>query len=79
MSERVYIVSKIARDADVYHTRESCLSLGRSDPAEITARTARLHDLRECSVCATDLTRPKAGLARTLDEMDPDDVLGGSA
>lgn len=79
-NDRVYITAETAKEADVYHTRENCHTLGRSDPTEISRGTAQHNGVTKCSMC----TRfeggigPQYGLARKLaEELDADDVLGG--
>lgn len=79
-TDRVYISTEVAKDADVYHTRENCHTLGRSDPTEISRGTAQHNGAQKCSMCTRfeGGVGPQFGLARKLaEELDAEDVLDG--
>jgi hypothetical protein len=71
MTQRVYIVTDIARRAEYYHTR-ACQTTTKSDLTEISIATARNNSLDECPVCAGESIRK--GLAGDLATMSAEEV-----
>ena len=75
MTDKVYITTETAEEAEHYHTSDCQGILAEHDRKEITEKWARANGATLCSFCSGNAY--VQGPAQKLLEMDADDVLGG--